>query len=98
MVGRLPVYLQGFSVTNLNPSDSRFWGFVSVVIRLPEALASSGVPQLAEHGIAYELWRIQPDSHLRQRIAMSGTLGLVDTVDRDVLVSVQSSGTGAGFR
>lgn len=86
VVGRLPVYLQGFSLTNLNPSDSRFWGFVSVVIRLPEALASSGVAQLAEHGIAYELWRIQPDSHLRQRIAMSGTLGLVDTVDRDVLV------------
>ncbi|WP_295958044.1 EAL domain-containing protein [Rhodoferax sp.] len=86
VVGRLPVYLQDSPLAGVNPSAPRFWGFVSVVIRLPEALAGSGVAQLADHGIAYELWRIRPDSQLRQSIAMSGTQAPVDTVDRDVLV------------
>ncbi|MEO5797578.1 MAG: EAL domain-containing protein [Rhodoferax sp.] len=86
VVGRLPVYLQDSQQTRVHPSGPRFWGIVSVVIRLPEALAGSGVAQLTEHGIAYELWRIRPDSQLRQRIAMSGTQAPADTVDRDVLV------------
>lgn len=86
VVGRLPVYLPDFGQIASNPSTPRFWGFVYVVIRLPEALAGSGVVQLEDHGIAYELWRIQPDTQRRQRIAMSGVQAPIDTVDRNVLV------------
>lgn len=86
VVGRLPVYLPGFPQTGASPSAANFWGFVYVVIRLPEALASSGVAQLTDQGVAYELWRVQPDSQRRQTIAMSGSQPLDDTVDREVLV------------
>ncbi|BDT67772.1 hypothetical protein os1_19500 [Comamonadaceae bacterium OS-1] len=86
VVGRLPVYLQDFPQTDASPSAANFWGFVYVVIRLPEALASSGVAQLTEHGLAYALWRAQPDTQRRQTIAMSGILSPEDAVDREVLV------------
>ncbi|WP_367846270.1 EAL domain-containing protein [Rhodoferax sp. WC2427] len=86
VVGRLPVYLPELVQSEASAPTAQFWGFVYVVIRLPEALASSGVAQLAEHGIAYELWRMHPDTQRRQTIAKSGTDPLVDTVDRELLV------------
>lgn len=63
--GRLPVYFEG---------DQRkgFWGFVSVLIRFPDVLASADLGKLKTDGYAYELWRIHPDSGQRQSIATAG--------------------------
>jgi diguanylate cyclase (GGDEF)-like protein/PAS domain S-box-containing protein len=49
VIGRLPVYL---------PDDSgrdAFWGFTIAVIRIPDLLASSGLPALARDGYRYKL-------------------------------------------
>ncbi|WP_394788435.1 EAL domain-containing protein [Rhodoferax sp.] len=85
VVGRLPVYLPDSPQLGTQ-AKLHFWGFISVVIRLPEALASSGVSQLVNQGIAYELWRVRPSDQKRQTIAVSGPGELVDPVDREVLV------------
>ena len=84
LVGRLPVYLP--TSTPTSPHPDRFWGFISVVIRVPEALASSGIAQLQEQGIAYELWRTHPDTHQKQSITVAGNQFLHDPVDRNILV------------
>jgi PAS domain S-box-containing protein len=57
-VGRLPVFLDDAA------GNSRFWGFTYVVIGFPEALVGARLPQLAEQGIDFELWRIHPDGAL----------------------------------
>jgi hypothetical protein len=44
-VGRLPVFIDDASGT------SRFWGFVTVLIRFPEALSAAQLPQLAKRGV-----------------------------------------------
>jgi diguanylate cyclase (GGDEF)-like protein/PAS domain S-box-containing protein len=77
-VGRLPVFLEG---ANGKPY---FWGFTNVVIRFPAALAGARLPQLAEQGVAYELWRIQPDSGQKQIIAASGSSALVAPVEQNL--------------
>ncbi|MCX7277809.1 MAG: EAL domain-containing protein [Burkholderiales bacterium] len=84
LVGRLPVYLP--TPTLASPQQDSFWGFISVVIRVPEALAGSGISQLQEQGIAYELWRIHPDTLKRQSITGAGNQFLHDPVDRNILV------------
>ncbi len=88
MVGRLPVYLPANQAVELVHAAPQFWGFVYVVIRLPEALAGSGLAQLSDHGMAYTLWRTRSDGQVpvRQTIAVSGPDALLDAVDRDVLV------------
>lgn len=65
VVGRLPVYLGNGSAS--------FWGFTTVVIRLPAALDAAGLTQMADLGFSYVLWRTHPDSGKRQIIAASGT-------------------------
>lgn len=64
--GRLPVYL-GDTV-----DPDRFWGFVSVLIRFPDVLAPAGLDRLQGNGLAYELWRVHPDTKKRQVIASEG--------------------------
>jgi diguanylate cyclase (GGDEF)-like protein/PAS domain S-box-containing protein len=64
--GRLPVYLE----KNNRPQD--FWGFVSVLVRFPETLDTAGLDQLPNNGLAFELWRIHPDTQQRQIIESSG--------------------------
>jgi two-component system sensor histidine kinase/response regulator len=75
-VGRLPIFLADAE------SKPRFWGFANVVIRFPEALVGSGLPQLPEQGLDYRLWRILPDSGERQIIAASTTKELVEPVEQ----------------
>jgi len=55
-VGRLPIYLNGSS------GEPYFWGFVTVLMRFPEVLAASNLPDLIEAGFAYQLSRIHPDT------------------------------------
>lgn len=62
LVGRLPVYVG---------EEERFWGLVSVTLKYPEALAAVGLDTLEQRGLAYELWRMNPDTGTRQIIAHS---------------------------
>ncbi len=64
-VGRLPIFLDG--------PDGKpvFWGLTYAVIRFPQALTSVRLPQLTEGGVAYALWRINPDTGVRETIAAS---------------------------
>ncbi|CAG4883401.1 putative Diguanylate cyclase [Georgfuchsia toluolica] len=67
MVGRFPVFLER------KDADSKryFWGFTNAIVRFPEALAPSRLSSLVEDGIAYELWRINPNTGQKQTIAKS---------------------------
>ena len=73
-VGRLPVFLDG--------ADGKpvFWGFVTVLMRFPDALVGARLPHLNENGIDYELWRVHPDSGQRQVIAASSSAPLIEPV------------------
>ena len=66
-VGRLPIFLDG--------ADGKpvFWGLTYAVIRFPQALAGVRLTQLSEIGIAYILWRDNPDTGMRETIAASAT-------------------------
>lgn len=61
LVGRLPVYV-----------GEEFWGLVSVTLRYPDALEGAGLDELQAQGLAYEIWRVNPDDGQRQVIAQSG--------------------------
>lgn len=64
-VARLPVFLNG-------EGGKYFWGFVAVVMRFPEALVGTDLPRLTQdHGLAYELWRIAPETGQKSIIAAS---------------------------
>lgn len=70
LVGRLPVYLD--DRTEDGGHTRRFWGLVSVTLRYPEALKDANLESLEREGLAYEVWRINPDDGKRQIIACSG--------------------------
>lgn len=66
LVGRLPVYMDD------GKGGKLFWGLVSVTLKFPQALAAAELDKLAELGLAYEIWRISPDTNKKQIIAHSG--------------------------
>jgi len=76
VVGRQPVYLDG------NQGAHTFWGFTYVTIRLPAILAAARLPQLAERGYHYRLWRVRPDTGQEQTIAASTPPAGKDAVGR----------------
>ncbi len=76
VVGRLPVFLGD------PPSRDNFWGFTTVTLRFPQALAPARFHLLTEQHYAYELWRIVPDTGERQTIDASGTVALDTPVNR----------------
>ena len=67
-VGRLPIFIDG--------ADGKpvFWGLTYAVLRFPEALSNVRLNQLSANGVAYSLWRINPDTGVRETIAGSQTL------------------------
>ncbi|WP_407279927.1 EAL domain-containing protein [Aromatoleum evansii] len=79
-VGRLPVFLDD---ENGRP---RFWGFTTVLIRFPQVIAKAQLPQLVKRGLHYQLWRVHPDTGLKQVIAASSDEPLIDPVDRAVMM------------
>ena len=81
-VGRLPVFLE-----DAKSGKPYFWGFTSVVIRFPDVLMGARLPQLAEQGLAYELWRIHPDSGKKQIIAASSSVALTQPVEQTLEVA-----------
>ena len=76
VVGRLPVFLDG------SGGKPEFWGFVSVVIRFPQALADARLEQLNQRGLDFDLWRTQPDTGKKQGIMASSSRDLVSPVDQ----------------
>ena len=78
VVGRMPVFLDSPS------GESEFWGFVSVAIRFPQALEGARLEQLTQRGLRYELWRIHPDTGLKQAIVASGGADLVAPVNQNL--------------
>jgi CHASE1-domain containing sensor protein len=78
--GRLPVFLP-------NPQgDATFWGFISILIRFPDALETAQLSKLMARGLGYELWRIHPDTGQKQIIGTSNTPTLADPVEHQVKV------------
>lgn len=55
VVGRLPVFLT-------HPENEIFWGFVTVLIRIPDLLRATQLHDMAKHGYRYQLWRYSPDT------------------------------------
>ncbi|MDP3519972.1 MAG: EAL domain-containing protein [Hydrogenophaga sp.] len=80
VVGRLPVYL------NDDRGVRRFWGFVNVAIRFPEALNATGLASLRELGYHHELWRTHPKTGERVVIDTSTTVALNDPVNKSLRV------------
>jgi diguanylate cyclase (GGDEF)-like protein/PAS domain S-box-containing protein len=76
VVGRLPVFLDD------GPGKPFFWGFALVVMHLPEGLDMAHLSRLGERGLAYELWRIQPDTGKKQVIAHSSPTPLIEPVEQ----------------
>ena len=80
VAGRLPVFLPD------NEGGSTFWGFISILIRFPDALATAQLNLLTERGFSYELWRIHPKTGKKQVIGASDTPPLPDPVEHEVQV------------
>jgi len=76
VVGRMPVFLDD------SQGRSAFWGFTLVVMRMPEGLDMAHLSDLGEEGLAYELWRIQPDSGQKQVIARTSPTPLIEPVEQ----------------
>ncbi|WP_300084994.1 CHASE domain-containing protein, partial [Rhodoferax sp.] len=74
LVARLPVFL------DQSHGEQAFWGFVNVVLKLPQALAAVRLSDLEGRGYDYKLWRIVPESGQLQVIAESGAALLTEPV------------------
>jgi len=86
VVGRLPIFLSDIPEPTKSDNQPGFWGFAYVVIRLPQALAGSGIAQLSEQQLAYALWRLHPDTGERQTIAASNAQLLSNPINRTITV------------
>ena len=64
-VGRLPIFLEDAQGKQV------FWGLTYAVMRFPEALNDVRLAQLTEGGVAYALWRVNPDTGVRETIVGS---------------------------
>jgi len=61
--GRMPVFMD-------TPEEAgKFWGFVSITLRFPQILDRVELGVFDSYGVAYELWRIDPDTDQKQILA-----------------------------
>ena len=81
LVGRLPVFLPQ------RKGPPLFWGLVYAVLQLPQTLSNTRLNDLGQHGLDYTLWRLQPDNGLRQTIASSQALALLQPVEHSLRVA-----------
>jgi diguanylate cyclase (GGDEF)-like protein/PAS domain S-box-containing protein len=79
-VARLPVFL-GQSTAKY------FWGFTTVLLRFPDALSSGQLSQLPEQDLAYELWRIHPDTGQKQVIVASQSTAPIHPIEQTLQVA-----------
>ncbi|MDR1839811.1 MAG: sensor domain-containing diguanylate cyclase [Treponema sp.] len=61
--GIMPVFID-----TLEEAD-KFWGFVSVTLKFPQILDRAELGIFDTYGVAYELWRINPDTDKKQILA-----------------------------
>jgi diguanylate cyclase (GGDEF)-like protein/PAS domain S-box-containing protein len=80
LVGRLPVFFDD------GRGKAPFWGFTIVVMRLPGGLDMDHLSGLGKRGLAYELWRVHPDSGQKQVIARASPASLIEPVERALRV------------
>lgn len=80
LVARLPVFL------DRGDADMAFWGFVNVVLKLPQALDAVKLPMLVQRGFDYKLWRVVPDTGQAQVIAESARQALAEPVRKSFSV------------
>ena len=60
--GRLPVFID-------TPDEKhKFWGLVSVTLKLPKILDYAELEIFSTYGYSYELWRMNPDTNEKQVI------------------------------
>lgn len=72
LVGRMPMW------SETPDGERKFDGFVSILLKFPEALSEIKLDALEEQGFSYELWRINPDTGIRQTILGSSYSGSGD--------------------
>lgn len=65
LVGRYPVYWDKIQ------DEEHFWGIVSITLNFPDVFAAAELEQLHLQDLAYEIWRINPDTHEKQIIVGS---------------------------
>lgn len=80
LVARLPVFMDH------GDADMAFWGFVNVVLKLPQALDAVKLPSLMQSGFDYKLWRVVPDTGQVQVIAESARQALAEPVRKSFSV------------
>ncbi|MBI2748922.1 MAG: EAL domain-containing protein [Burkholderiales bacterium] len=80
LVARLPIFLEDARNTPV------FWGFTNVVLRFPQAVESAQLPGLAQRGLEYRLWRVNPQDGQIQTIAESGPGDLQQPVEKSFAV------------
>lgn len=78
MVGMLPVHLNGHA------GKPVFWGLVNVEMRLSSVLKTTKLADLERRGYVYELWRIDPNTGLKQVISVSSRPVLERPVSRKI--------------
>lgn len=80
VVGRYPVFLPD------RHGGEAFWGFVQVVIRIPELLGVTSLGALEASGYRYELWRTDPKTG--ERVVFARTSPDALKVPVDVVIRV----------
>ncbi|MGV8837108.1 bifunctional diguanylate cyclase/phosphodiesterase, partial [Cellvibrio sp.] len=78
-VARLPVFLE-------DQGGRHFWGFTLVVIRINRLLETANLTQLNDQGMAYQLWRTNPDTGVKDTIAANAPEQLNNPVHKSFAV------------
>lgn len=78
-VARLPVFLDG-------KEEQTFWGFATVLIRIPSLLDATGIGDLQKSGYDFEIWRSKPDSDERYVFARHGSAPPMQPVEYSITV------------
>jgi diguanylate cyclase (GGDEF)-like protein/PAS domain S-box-containing protein len=74
LVARLPIF---FDDAQGKPT---FWGLANVVMRFPQALQSTRLPDLLRQELDYKLWRVNPETGQIQIIEESQAAALIEPV------------------
>jgi len=74
VVGRLPI----FELVN---QKEKFWGLVASVIRISDIFDNVKIAQLGHENLSYEVWRIDPNTGVKQIIAHSKKKFLIDPIE-----------------
>lgn len=80
VVGRLPIFLKS------NENEETFWGFSTVLMRIPDMFKQVTLNHLEEVNVAYQLSRIHPDTDKKQIILASKTPIISDSIDVEIKV------------